>query len=164
MNKSLNFEVTHTVFGVQNKRELKEGGANIPVTSENKEEYTRAYVKWALVDSIAQQYDEFERGFMAVTAPEQSSPESSRFCGTLDLLRPEELELLLDQRATREAMLGTWERYLEHAESGDTIIVTFAGHGANEPAYNPSLESDGRDETFAAGQLAVADLAGEVPG
>ena len=87
--------MTHTVFGVQNKRELKEGGANIPVTSENKEEYTRAYVKWALVDSIAQQYDEFERGFMAVTAPEQSSPESSRFCGTLDLLRPEELELLV---------------------------------------------------------------------
>mmetsp|Transcript_7393 Transcript_7393/g.18159 ORF Transcript_7393/g.18159 Transcript_7393/m.18159 type:complete len:150 (-) Transcript_7393:2068-2517(-) len=32
---------------------------------------------------------------MAVTAPEQSSPGSSRFCGTLDLLRPEELELLV---------------------------------------------------------------------
>lgn len=80
----LNFQVNWTSLGTERKRDLKPGGADIPVTSENKEEYTLAYVKWVLVDSIAQQYDEFERGFMAVMKG-----------SSLDLLRPEELELLV---------------------------------------------------------------------
>jgi ubiquitin-protein ligase E3 A len=54
------------------------------VTSDNREEYVMLYVKWLLVDSIQNQYDEFERGFMQVM--EGSS---------LELLRPEELELMV---------------------------------------------------------------------
>jgi ubiquitin-protein ligase E3 A/E3 ubiquitin-protein ligase HERC4 len=78
------FEVTWMDLGAERRRELKPGGANIPVTNNNKEEYVMLYVKWLLVDSIQSQYDEFERGFVQVM--EDSS---------LDLLRPEELELLV---------------------------------------------------------------------
>lgn len=80
----LNFEVTWMDLGQERKKELKPGGSDIAVTSENKEEYVRLYVKWLLVDSIAPQYDEFERGFNQVM--EDSS---------LDILLAEELELLV---------------------------------------------------------------------
>ncbi|MEE4188139.1 MAG: hypothetical protein V2I76_06795 [Roseobacter sp.] len=66
----------------------------------------------------------------------------------ISALEPESLELLLDGRATREKILSTWRRYLEIAEPGDTIIITFAGHGASEPALYPESEDDGRDESF----------------
>jgi hypothetical protein len=80
----LNFEITWMVLGQEQKKELKPGGSDIAVTSENKEEYVLLYAKWLLVDSIAPQYDEFERGFMTVM--EDSS---------LDMLLAEELELLV---------------------------------------------------------------------
>jgi alpha-tubulin suppressor-like RCC1 family protein len=80
----LTFEVTRMDLGTERRRELKPGGANIPVTSDNREEYVIMYVKWLLVDSVKSQYDEFERGFIRVM--EDSS---------LDLLCPDELELLV---------------------------------------------------------------------
>ena len=80
----LAFEITWMDLGTERTKELKPGGCEIPVTSDNKEEYVMLYVKWLLVDSIQTQYKEFERGFMQVM-------ESS----CLDLLRPEELELLV---------------------------------------------------------------------
>ena len=80
----LSFDVTWMNLGDEYKKELKEGGSNIPVTSDNKEEYVLLYVKWLLVDSIYPQYEAFERGFMRVM--DNSS---------LELLRPEELELLV---------------------------------------------------------------------
>lgn len=80
----LNFEVSWMDLGQERKIELKPGGADVPVTRENKEEYVLLYVKWLLVDSVEKQYEEFERGFMQVM--EGSS---------LDLLRAEELELLV---------------------------------------------------------------------
>jgi len=80
----LNFEVTWMDLGQERKKELKEGGADIPVTSENKEEYVLLYVKWLLVDSVKTQYEEFERGFMQVMDG-----------SSLDLLLPNELELLV---------------------------------------------------------------------
>merc|ERR1712008_164036 len=80
----LNFEVSWMDLGQERKKELKIGGSDIAVTSENKEEYVMLYVKWLLVDSIASQYDEFERGFNQVM--EDSS---------LDIFLAEELELLV---------------------------------------------------------------------
>eukprot|EP00531_Pseudo-nitzschia_arenysensis_P017008 CAMPEP_0116154204 /NCGR_PEP_ID=MMETSP0329-20121206/21655_1 /TAXON_ID=697910 /ORGANISM="Pseudo-nitzschia arenysensis, Strain B593" /LENGTH=1345 /DNA_ID=CAMNT_0003651167 /DNA_START=244 /DNA_END=4282 /DNA_ORIENTATION=+ len=80
----LDFEVSWMHLGQERKKELKPGGSNIAVTSENKEEYVMLYVKWLLVDSIAAQYDEFERGFSQVM--EDSS---------LNIFLAEELELLV---------------------------------------------------------------------
>ena len=80
----LSFSVNWNDLGEDKVKELKPGGADIPVTSDNKEEYVVLYVRWLLVDSIYPQYEAFERGFMRVM--EDTS---------LDLLRPEDLELLV---------------------------------------------------------------------
>lgn len=79
----------------------------------------------------------------------------------VSLLEPEEIILLLDGNATREAILSTWRRYLTDAEPGDTIIVTFAGHGFSEPAVHPETEEDGKDESFL---LTGFDVKGEAAG
>jgi ubiquitin-protein ligase E3 A len=81
---SLSFDARWVDLGQEKRKELKPNGSNIPVTSDNKEEYVMLYVKWLLVESIYPQYESFEAGFMRVM-------ENT----TLDLLRPEELELLV---------------------------------------------------------------------
>jgi len=97
----LTFEVTWHSLGMERKRQLKPGGANTPVTSGNREEYVMLYFKWLLVDSIKSQYDECERGFMQVM--EDSS---------LELLRPEELELMV--AGTPELDFDALERNAEY--------------------------------------------------
>ncbi|MEM8978537.1 MAG: caspase family protein [Pseudomonadota bacterium] len=61
---------------------------------------------------------------------------------------PGALKVLIDGQATRERILATWQSYIDQAEPGDTIIVTFAGHGGSEPAAHPETERDGRDESL----------------
>jgi len=80
----LSFELTWTDMGEEQTLNLIPDGANIPVTSDNKEEYVLRYVRWVLVDSIQPQWDSFQTGLMQVL--EDSS---------LDLFLPEELELLV---------------------------------------------------------------------
>ena len=80
----LTFEITWMELGEERTLELKENGADIPVTNENREEYVLRYVRWVLVDSIESQWNSFQAGVMRVM--EDSS---------LDLFLPEELELLV---------------------------------------------------------------------
>ena len=80
----LTFDVAWMDLGVEKRRELKPNGSNVSVTLDNKEEYVMLYVRWLLVDSIYPQYASFEAGFLRVMED-----------STLDLLRPEELELLV---------------------------------------------------------------------
>lgn len=59
-----------------------------------------------------------------------------------------EVTLLTDAEATRDAILGNWRGILARAQPGDRLIVTYAGHGSNEPEHTPGSEADGRDENF----------------
>eukprot|EP01130_Rhizamoeba_saxonica_P008514 TRINITY_DN3448_c0_g2_i2.p1 TRINITY_DN3448_c0_g2~~TRINITY_DN3448_c0_g2_i2.p1 ORF type:complete len:714 (+),score=152.05 TRINITY_DN3448_c0_g2_i2:53-2194(+) len=79
------FMVEERSYGAQYGRELIEGGEDILVTNENKEEYVDLYVKYLLVDSVKDQFKNFKKGFMTV-------------CGDgilLSLFSPEELNLLV---------------------------------------------------------------------
>ena len=80
----LTFDVAWMDLGMEKRRDLKPNGSNIPVTADNKEEYVMLYVRWLLVDSIYPQYESFEAGFLRVMED-----------STMDLLRPEDLELLV---------------------------------------------------------------------
>lgn len=62
----LSFELTWTDMGEEQTLNLIPDGANIPVTSDNKEEYVLRYVRWVLVDSIQPQWDSFQTGLMQV--------------------------------------------------------------------------------------------------
>lgn len=70
-----------------------------------------------------------------------------------------EVTLLLDEDATRARILDVWGGIAARARAGDTIVVTFAGHGSSEPAAYPETETDGRDET-----LLLAGFESEGPG
>ncbi len=55
--------------------------------------------------------------------------------------------LLLDEHATKAAFLAAWRQMLDTAAPGDRLIVTFAGHGAQETERSePYDEADQRDE------------------
>jgi len=71
-------------FGLKRTFELTPGGADIPVTSANRQEYVDMFVHWYLVDSVASQYREFAHGFARVMQG-----------ASVFLLRPEELKLLV---------------------------------------------------------------------
>jgi len=56
--------------------------------------------------------------------------------------------VLLNKKATRNAFLKAWRNMLKKAQPGDTLILTFAGHGGQEPDKAPRGEKDGKDENL----------------
>ncbi|MFT7460869.1 MAG: hypothetical protein ACI909_003559 [Planctomycetota bacterium] len=64
------------------------------------------------------------------------------------LLNPSESQLLIDEAATRKTILTTWQRYLDDAGSGDTILITYSGHGAKEADSDATEELDGYEEVM----------------
>lgn len=59
--------------------------------------------------------------------------------------------LLLGSDATRANFLAQWELLQSEARPGDTVYLTFAGHGGQELEFSPPLDEqdgDGHDETL----------------
>ena len=77
------FTYSYESWGAMKVVELKDGGAAIPVTNANRQEFVDRYVEFVLEKSIARQFGAFAKGF-------------HRACGgeALKLFRPEELERL----------------------------------------------------------------------
>jgi Caspase domain len=71
-----------------------------------------------------------------------------------DALRGADVDLpdshvLLDQAATLAAFQAAWNDVTSNAAAGDTIFVTYAGHGGQERETSaPMDEADGMDETL----------------
>uniref|UniRef100_A0A6A7G6W7 HECT-type E3 ubiquitin transferase n=1 Tax=Hirondellea gigas TaxID=1518452 RepID=A0A6A7G6W7_9CRUS len=110
-----NFSFEYQIFGQTKVVELKEDGANIPLTKDNRQEYVDLYVDYILNKSVAQQFDPFHRGFHLV-------------CGgvVFEWFRWEELELLvcgskeLDFDALEESA-----RYEDGYYHDSPIIINF---------------------------------------
>lgn len=56
--------------------------------------------------------------------------------------------LLLDRDATRSRVMEEFSRISSKASPGDTIVLSYAGHGVQLPEALPGDEADGKDETF----------------
>ena len=56
--------------------------------------------------------------------------------------------VLLNEQATRKAFMKAWKDMLQAANPGDTLILTYAGHGGRIPDQPPLGEADGHDETL----------------
>ncbi|KAM7283145.1 putative E3 ubiquitin-protein ligase HECTD2 [Ixodes scapularis] len=80
----MNFQVSVEEFGEVKTHTLKVGGEDIPVTSENRNEYVDLYVDLVLNKAIAQPFKAFYLGFHSVCAS-----------NALIMLRPEEVEMLV---------------------------------------------------------------------
>lgn len=65
---------------------------------------------------------------------------------------------LENEAATREAVLAAIRAQSSRAEPGDLFVLTYAGHGIQEPEAIPGDEVDGKDES-----IVFADFAFEGP-
>jgi len=70
-----------------------------------------------------------------------------------DALRRQKVQVpdervLLNAQATRAAFIRAWQKMVKQAKAGDTLILTFAGHGGQQPDVEPLDEKDGKDETI----------------
>jgi len=68
-----------------------------------------------------------------------------------------EVVLLRDGAASKAAISAAWNRLVDEAEAGDTIVFSYAGHGSQEPEPpGRHGEQDGRNETFILGGYSAA--------
>jgi hypothetical protein len=70
-----------------------------------------------------------------------------------EVLRNQNVELpdsriLLNENATRANFIRAWNSMVAKAKPGDTLILTFSGHGGQETDLPPLDEKDGQDETL----------------
>lgn len=81
----LTFEITFSdPFGRVHHRELTKGGANIVVTTENREQFIDAYAQFFLVEGMSKQITAYKAGFLSVVDGNAFS-----------LFSPEEIQLML---------------------------------------------------------------------
>ncbi|KAL1021781.1 hypothetical protein UPYG_G00017860 [Umbra pygmaea] len=97
----LTFTVNEEVFGQITERELKVGGANIPVSEKNKKEYIERMVKWRIERGVVQQTESLVRGFYEVV--------DARLVSVFDA---RELELVI--AGTAEIDLVDWRSHTEY--------------------------------------------------
>jgi hypothetical protein len=71
--------------------------------------------------------------------------------GALGKLSPVQVVVLTDAEATKARITREWRRLLNLARPGDTIVLTYAGHGSQEADQPPLDEADGLDESFLLG-------------
>ncbi|WP_281684823.1 caspase family protein [Thalassobaculum salexigens] len=69
--------------------------------------------------------------------------------GTFRAIGMTDITVLLDGEARRPAILTAWRDALERSEAGDTLFLTYAGHGMQRVAGADSDEDDDHDEFLA---------------
>lgn len=62
-----------------------------------------------------------------------------------------DLVVLENGTATRTRIADEWRAMVARAGPGDTLVLTYAGHGGQEPERVPGTERDGRDEVLLLG-------------
>lgn len=69
------------------------------------------------------------------------------------------LRLFIDGEAERSRIITAWRQLIAETTPDSTLVLTFAGHGAQQPERVPGSEADGMDEF-----LVLADFAPRGPG
>lgn len=68
--------------------------------------------------------------------------------GTLKAAGVQDLTTLYDEDATRDAVLSNWQALIERSAPDDVLVLSYAGHGAQEPEWVAGSEDDSMDEVF----------------
>jgi uncharacterized caspase-like protein len=137
------------------KRDVK--GATVPKTElfDPSGTYRRAHAVVIGID----QYDDvlipnlhFARADAEAIHAALVDPEVGRF-------HPDNVTLLVDQGATRKAILSAiGTRLPRHAQPEDTVVIYFAGHGAPEIDKRPRKSSDGMRKFLIPRDAEIDDL------
>ncbi|GAA0781734.1 DUF4384 domain-containing protein [Roseibium denhamense] len=67
---------------------------------------------------------------------------------TLSAAGVEDITTLYDGAATRNAVLTAWQDLIERSGPDDVLVLSYAGHGAQEAEWQAGSEQDGLDEVF----------------
>jgi len=59
-----------------------------------------------------------------------------------------DLTVLLDERANRDGVIGAIEALIQRSGRGDLVMISIAGHGAQEPERVKGSQPDGMDSVF----------------
>jgi hypothetical protein len=59
-----------------------------------------------------------------------------------------DITLLIDSAATRAAVTDTMRRFVKETRPGDLVLISFAGHGSQEPARVKTADNGGVEESF----------------
>ena len=59
-----------------------------------------------------------------------------------------DLTVLVDQQASRDAVIGAIEGLVQRTTRGDLVMISIAGHGAQEPERVKGSQPDGMDTVF----------------
>ena len=59
-----------------------------------------------------------------------------------------DLTVLVDERANRDAVIGAIEALVQRTARGDLVMISIAGHGAQEPERVKGSQPDGMDTVF----------------
>ncbi|KAI0766838.1 hypothetical protein BD413DRAFT_614840 [Trametes elegans] len=110
----LTFSVEADEFGVMKLVELKEGGASIPVTQENKKEFVQLSANYRLYSSIKDQIEALLAGFYEIIPKD-----------LITIFNERELELLIS--GTPDIDVDEWRSATEYNgyTSSDPVIVWF---------------------------------------
>lgn len=60
------FAISEEYFGETKYTDLKENGADVPLTNQNRDEYVNLYLHYILSKSVTRQFSAFEKGFRQV--------------------------------------------------------------------------------------------------
>ncbi|EGO23806.1 hypothetical protein SERLADRAFT_439115 [Serpula lacrymans var. lacrymans S7.9] len=108
------FSTTEDRFGEIVTVELKPGGADIPVTEDNKKEYVEAVVLYRTMTRVKEQFDAFSEGFKELIPQE-----------LIDVFDERELELLIGGMS--EIDMDDWTKFTDYRgyEKSDQVIEWF---------------------------------------
>lgn len=110
------FTVEYEVFGEAHIDELKPGGADIPLTSDNRQEYVDLYLDYIFNSSVSTQFRMFMQGFHTVC----DSP-------LMQMFQPEELELLVcGSRQLDFTALEDSARYEGYDKDSPMVVALWA--------------------------------------
>ncbi|KZT60478.1 HECT-domain-containing protein [Calocera cornea HHB12733] len=108
------FTTVEDRFGEMVTVELKPGGANFPVTEENKKEYVDAVVEYRIFKRVKEQFDAFMVGFLELIPQE-----------LVNVFDERELELLIGGMS--EVDVDDWTKFTDYRgyEMNDEVIQWF---------------------------------------
>jgi len=89
--------------------------------------------------------------YRSVTPLKGALNDARDIAAALEEAGAERVWLLLDEAASRAAILGAWREMTAAAQPGDTVVFSYAGHGAQEAERLAGSEADGLDEVFLLG-------------
>ncbi len=74
--------------------------------------------------------------------------DASDIAATLKAAGVRDLTALYDHEASRAAILVRWQELIARSAPEDVLVLSYAGHGAQEPEWIKGSEVDGLDEVF----------------